>query len=144
MCLSNTRLSRSAEWSACDWTAQADSGQQWSHCAVAPLYIAYHGLAGIRPLLPGFKRVEIHPQLADLEQLALTAHTVQGPLQFAARGKPGDRELTLELPSGCEGEIILRREEKVSLARAPGLAPPGHLRFRLPAGRRTLLQLKWS
>ena len=35
---------------------------------MAPLYIAYQGLAGIRPLAPGFKRLEIRPQLVDLEQ----------------------------------------------------------------------------
>ncbi|HEY5913179.1 MAG TPA: alpha-L-rhamnosidase N-terminal domain-containing protein, partial [Verrucomicrobiae bacterium] len=39
-----------------DWTAQHDSGQQWSHCAVVPLYLAYHGLMGLRPIEPGFKR----------------------------------------------------------------------------------------
>ncbi len=125
-----------------DWQAQADSGQQWSHCAIVPLYIAYHGLAGIRPLEPGFKRVEIRPQLADLEQLELTAHTVQGPLRFSARGKIGDRELTVELPSNCEGELVLRREEKVALDRTPGLAPEGHLRYRVPAGKSWTLRLR--
>jgi hypothetical protein len=125
-----------------DWTVRPDSGQQWSHCAVTPLYIAYHGLAGIRPLAPGFKRVEIRPQVADLELLELTVHTVRGPLRFKAQGRFGNRELALDLPPNCEGEVVLRREEKVALARATGLAPVGHLRYRLPADMKTLLHLK--
>ena len=72
-----------------DWKAQPDSGAQWSHCAVVPLYIAYMGLAGIRPLEPGFRRVEIRPQLADLEELELTAFTVRGPIHFLSKGKRG-------------------------------------------------------
>src|ERR1035441_1652331 len=39
-----------------DWHIQPDTGQQWSHCAVVPLYIAYQGLMGLKPLEPGFKR----------------------------------------------------------------------------------------
>ena len=67
---------------------------QWSHCAVAPLYVAYMGLAGIQPLEPGFRRVEVRPQPADLEELELTAFTVRGPIHFRSAGKPGERELT--------------------------------------------------
>ena len=57
----------------------AHFGAQWSHCAVVPLYVLYMSIAGIRPLSPGFSRFEIRPQLADLEQLDLVAHTVRGP-----------------------------------------------------------------
>gem|GEM_PF-232012 len=122
-----------------DWVARHDSSQQWSHCAVAPLYIAFHGLAGLRPLAPGFRRVELRPQLADLSDLDLTAHTVQGPIQLVARATSGRRELTVSLPSGCEGEILFPRAENIPLERADGAAPPGHLRYRLPPGRTTFL-----
>ena len=50
-----------------DWHAKPDSGSEWSHCPVAPLYVTTMSLAGINPLVPGFKRCEIRPQLADLE-----------------------------------------------------------------------------
>ena len=104
-----------------DWTAQPDSGQQWSHCAVVPLYIAIQGLAGIRPLAPGFARAELRPQLADLDALELTAHTVRGPLRFAARGPMGRRELTVEPPSGCQAETrpAPRRVRGPSASRRP-------------------------
>ena len=121
-----------------DWEARHDSGQQWSHCAVAPLYIAFHGLAGLRPLVPGFKRVELRPQLADLSDLDLTAHTVQGPIEFTARGPAGRRELTISLPPGCEGEILLPAKARPGLPPAATPAPANLKRYRLPQGRTTL------
>ncbi len=127
-----------------DWQAKPDSGQQWSHCAVAPLYVAYMGLAGIRPLEPGFRRVEIRPQTADLELLDLTAHTVCGPLSFRAQGYPGSRELRLELPPECEGELLLPAKEVVNLAPARTPAPTGLKRYLVPAGQAIELGLKFT
>jgi alpha-L-rhamnosidase len=125
-----------------DWEAQPDSGQQWSHCAVVPLYIAYMGLAGIRPLEPGFKRVELRPQPADLSQLELVARTVLGSLLFRSLGNRGNRELTLELPKGCEGELVLPERETVDLVPLKGNAPFGLKRLAIPAGAAVTLKLK--
>jgi alpha-L-rhamnosidase len=126
-----------------DWTALPDSNQQWSHCAVVPLYTAMQGLAGIRPLAPGFVRAELRPQLADIATLELTAQTVRGPLRFVARGEVGNRELTLEPPPGCQAELVLRREEVMDLPRAEGEAPAGHVRYVLPA-KQVILKLKYT
>jgi len=41
---------------------------------------------GIRPLEPGFRRVEIRPQPEDLSQLELVARTGRGPLLFRSLG----------------------------------------------------------
>jgi hypothetical protein len=125
-----------------DWQAKPDSGQQWSHCAVAPLYIAYMGLAGIRPLEPGFKRVEIRPQPEDLSQLELVARTVSGPLLFRSLGNRGNRELTMDLPKGCEGEIVLPEQETVTLIPMARKDELGLRRYSLPAGQATTLKLK--
>jgi hypothetical protein len=126
------------------WKVKSDTGHQWSHCAVAPLYIAYQGLAGIRPLTPGFKRVELRPQPGDLDHLEMTAHTVLGPLHFSSNGKLGAREVTIKLPPHCEGEIVLRSEETVNLARAAGPAPTGHLRYQIPTGATAVLRLSFT
>jgi hypothetical protein len=125
-----------------DWQAKPDSGQQWSHCAVAPLYIVYMGLAGIRPLEPGFRRVEIRPQPADLSQLELVARTVRGPLIFRSLGNRGNRELSVELPKGCEGEIVLPAEERVNLTPVSRPEETELRRYVLPAGRGTILKLR--
>jgi alpha-L-rhamnosidase len=124
-----------------DWRNEPDSGAEWSHCAVAPLYIAYMGLAGIQPLEPGFRRVEVRPQLDDLEELELTAFTVRGPIQFRSTGKPGERELAVELPEGCEGELVLPEAETVGLTLLPHQAPAGPRRYALRGGEEIILKL---
>jgi alpha-L-rhamnosidase len=126
------------------WHATPDSTEQWSHCGVAPLYITYQGLVGLRPLAPGCTRVEIRPQLADLEELDVIAHLVPGPVRFTAQGRSGGRFVAVELPPNCEGEAVLRGEESVELTPLAGEAPPGHRRYRLPAGSRSVFALKFS
>jgi alpha-L-rhamnosidase len=125
-----------------DWVARHDSGQQWSHCAVVPLYIAYHGFMGLKALAPGFQRLEIRPQLGDLEQLELTAHTVRGPVMFSSLGPFGQRDLTVQVPTGSQGEIVLSREEQVDLEVGKGFTPKGHARYRLPSGDPVTMRLK--
>lgn len=126
-----------------DWTAQPDSGAQWSHCAVAPLYFFFMSVAGVTPLSPGFQRVEIRPQPGDLESLALTAHTVRGPIQFDLHSEAGARRLTLSLPSGCAGELVLPATERPELERLPETAA-GLERYHLPAGKAVTVGLSRS
>jgi len=125
-----------------DWKAAPDSGAQWSHCAVVPLYVTYHGLMGLKPLAPGFQHYELRPQLADLADLDLTAFTVLGPVSLHAQGPRGNRDVTLQLPQGGQGELVLPQEEQADLPAAPGPVPAGHRRYRLPAGKSVTLHLK--
>ena len=97
---------------------------------------------GLQPLAPGFQRVELRPQLADLADLDLTAFTVLGPLNVRAQGPRGNREVTLRLPPSGHGELVLPREEVVELPAAAGPMPAGHRRFALTPGSTVTLHLK--
>jgi hypothetical protein len=121
-----------------DWEAKPDSGSQWSHCAVVPLYIAHMTLAGIKPLKPGGSLVEIRPLLGDLESLDLVSHTAQGPIRFTAKGKPGDRSLTLVLPERTAAILVVDAREDLSLDKVPG--QPGT--YKLPPGGTTRMTLR--
>lgn len=124
------------------WTAKKDGGSQWSHCPVAPLYVTVMNLAGIRPLEPAFKRCEIRPQLGDLEELTLSDRTVQGTIHFHAKGKPGNRELTLTIPAGCQAELLLDCREKLGLER---VKEEGQLsRYRVESGKTFTIVLEYS
>jgi alpha-L-rhamnosidase len=125
-----------------NWHSAPDSSDQWSHCGVVPLYLAFHGLMGLRPISPGFKTYELRPQLADLNDLELTAFTAQGPVSMRAHGKLGDREVVFHLPSGAQGELVLPEQESVGLIVMDGSAPPGHRRFKLPPGGTVALRLR--
>jgi len=128
-----------------NWHATPDSGDEWSHCPVAPLYVTTMSLAGVRPLLPGFKRCEIRPQPGPLELLELTVHTVRGPIQFSSRGKLGNRELRLALPPGCEGELVVDQRESLILKPASaGASERGIQRYQLFPGRSATVQLKFT
>jgi alpha-L-rhamnosidase len=125
-----------------DWHARPDSSDQWSHCGVVPLYIAYQGLMGLKPLEPGFKRYEMRPQLGDLEDLNLTAFTVAGPMSLRSRGKLGEREVVLQLPSIGRGELVLPKEESPELPELATQSPAGHRRYALPPGGTLTIHLK--
>jgi len=125
-----------------DWTAAPDSGSQWSHCAVVPLYVLHQDVAGIRPTEPGFRRCEIRPQLADLRELRLTSHTARGPIRFRAEGEPSLRRFAIALPEGIEATLLFPADARVGLERLPGAAPPGLARYALPAGRETAFEVE--
>ncbi len=89
------------------WEVRPDSADQWSHCAVTPIALLCTDIAGIRPAAPGFARCQVRPQLGDLAQLDLTAHTVRGPIRFVAQQVGGLHHITVTLPPGCGGELLL-------------------------------------
>jgi len=89
-----------------DWTVRTDSTAQWSHCPLAPLFVLYMDIAGIRPTAPGFAKCQVRPQLDDLEKLDLTAYTVRGPIRFSARASRGGHDVTVSLPSNCSGNLL--------------------------------------
>ena len=126
-----------------DWEAAPDSGSQWSHSAVAPLYGLFMCLAGIAPTRPGFARFEVRPQPADLERLDVTARTPRGPLGVRCEGTRGSRSLRLSLPADGEGLLVLDARETVLLPPA-GPARRGLRRYALPAGREVALDLAFT
>jgi hypothetical protein len=67
---------------------------------------------------------------------------VLGPLSLRASGKPGDRELVLQLPPGGQGDLIVPQGETVDLPASTGSAPAGNRRYTLPAGGAVTLHLK--
>lgn len=101
-----------AEW----WKVKPDSTQQWSHCAVVPLYVTYQNIVGIQPLLPGCSKVEIRPQLGDIDILSATYHTTKGPILFKSRGKLGNRTINIKLPPNVSAELVLPAKEPMGTA----------------------------
>ena len=122
-----------------DWTAHYDSTSQWSHCAVAPLILLYHGILGLRPTSPGYATCVIAPQPGDLKQIAFIAHTVRGPIHFSIGQKDAGREMTLQVPKEIEADLILEARQEISLPPGREPAPPGCRSYRLPRGETVTL-----
>jgi hypothetical protein len=116
------------------WTVQSDSGSQWSHCPLAPIFVLYQDIVGLRPLAPGFARLQLRPQLGDLPDLDVIAYTPRGPVKFRARREGSGHRVEVKLPPACEAELLLQSAVTSPL---PPLAPcplPGVRRYRLPPG----------
>ena len=124
------------------WRARPDSSDQWSHCAVVPTYVVFMDVAGIRPLKPGFARVQIRPQLGDLESLDLVAQTVRGPIGFSAKKQGSEHWITIGLPTGCPGELLLPAGSHPALAPLPSSPESGLVRFLLEAGTRVAFSVR--
>jgi hypothetical protein len=114
------------------WSATTDSSQQWSHCPLAPLYVLFMDIAGIRPLAAGFARCQIRPQLGDLPDLELTAQTVRGPIALSAERQGEGHHVRVSLPAEVEAEVVAPSDAKIPLPRLA--AEPGLARYRLARG----------
>lgn len=117
------------------WTVSPDSGDQWSHCAIVPLYVFYNDIAGIRATTPGFADCQIRPQLADVNSLNLTYYTVRGSIKFAAQRKPEGLRMTISIPQDCNSELLLPKEQSTTLTELLPNHPLGLKRFKLPSGQ---------
>ena len=120
-----------------DWAVRPDSSDQWSHCAVGPLFVLYMDIAGIRPGAPGFAKAEIRPQLGDLLGLELTTHTPRGPIVFRAEAQEEGHHAWVTLPADCPAELVLPLTEGKGVAVTDADRALSLERFALPAGQTT-------
>jgi alpha-L-rhamnosidase len=120
-----------------DWAVRPDSEDQWSHCAVGPLFVLAMDIAGVRPAAPGFERVEVRPQLGDLPSLDVTVHTPKGPVVVRAEPQEEGHHAWITLPPGVPGEVVLPAVSGRGLAVTPLDRALGLERYALPAGETT-------
>jgi len=120
-----------------DWAVRPDTSDQWSHCAVAPLFVLFMDLAGIRPAAPGFEKVVVRPQLGSLPAVELTCHTPRGPIVFRAEPQEEGHHVWVTLPADCPGELLLPASTGRGVVLTAEDAALGLERFALPAGQTT-------
>ncbi|MBD2846976.1 alpha-L-rhamnosidase [Paenibacillus sp. IB182496] len=85
--------------------ARPDSTDQWSHAAVAPLYVLLMDIVGLAPLEPGFRVSRLAPRLSDLARLNATIHTAAGLVRFRSRLVGGCQQVEVEVPAGMRLEV---------------------------------------
>ncbi|MBN1480870.1 alpha-L-rhamnosidase N-terminal domain-containing protein [candidate division KSB1 bacterium] len=111
---------------------QPDSHNQWCHAPVAPLYVMYMTIAGIKPLTPGMQRLEIRPQLDRLDAFHLICYSPAGPISLKGKGKKGERDMEIVLPPGCQAELVVPQQEKLQFRKIAATATEN--RFELNNG----------
>ena len=116
------------------WRVQADSNSQWSHSPLAPIFVLHQDIVGLRPLAPGFARLQLRPQLADLSDLETISHTPRGPVEFKAHREGATHHISVKLPPNCEAELLLPANVPSAFPPLTPDGPAGTKRYRLPSG----------
>ncbi len=98
------------------WTARADSADQWSHSAMAPLNLLFMGIFGLQPARPGFLEYVIRPQVAAMGPMDITAYTVCGPTRLRVERSSAGYEVRLTVPPEGRGELLLPPDQASSSA----------------------------
>lgn len=78
----------------------------WCQCAVAPVYILYGEVLGIKPVEPGFGKYIIKPQIHDLEKVYGSVKTPNGNIVLNIEQK-SDCIFDVWLPEGLEAVMVL-------------------------------------
>jgi hypothetical protein len=91
------------------WDDSFKPNQDWNHIAgAAPGNAIPFGLMGVRPVEPGFSRVEIRPQIGDLEWAEMTLPTIRGSIQMRIDGN----KLKVTIPANMTADIWLPNKDK--------------------------------
>jgi hypothetical protein len=101
------------------WDNKYKPNQDWNHAwGAAPANIIPRKLMGVEPLLPGFDRVRIRPQVASLSWAKAVIPTVKGPIRVEIENKKGEYRMRITLPANMEGEVympLLSKRYRVSV-----------------------------
>ncbi len=91
------------------WDISFKSNLDWNHAwGAAPANIIPRYVLGLKPLTPGFGRVEIRPQMGQaLSHVRGVVPTVRGPVFIQATNAPGHFQLLLNLPGNMAADVVL-------------------------------------
>jgi len=90
------------------WDNKFKPNQDWNHAwGAAPANLIVRGLMGIRPLQPGFARVQIRPQPGPLTHARVKTPTIRGTIEVEVRQQK--RRVTTEvlIPANVVAEVWL-------------------------------------
>ncbi|MFB6343280.1 family 78 glycoside hydrolase catalytic domain [Saccharicrinis sp. FJH62] len=91
------------------WGNKYKPNQDWNHAwGAAPANIIPRKLMGIEPLEPGFKRIQIKPQPADLEYAKIKCPTIRGAVYVSFTNKPGEAfKLDISVPANTTADVYV-------------------------------------
>ena len=90
------------------WDNKYKPNQDWNHAwGAAPANIIPRKLMGVEPLLPGFDKVSIKPQVASLTDAKAIIPTIKGEISLDIENKKGEYRMELIIPANMEGDVYL-------------------------------------
>ncbi|MDR2955836.1 MAG: alpha-L-rhamnosidase [Prevotella sp.] len=89
------------------WDNKYKPNQDWNHAwGAVPANIIPRRLVGVEPLLPGYEKVKICPQIASLTSVESKIPTIRGNIEISINNKD-IYTMTVKLPANMEGEVYL-------------------------------------
>lgn len=90
------------------WDDKYKPNQDWNHAwGAVPANVIPRKLMGVEPLLPGFEKVRIKPQIASLSWAKVEIPTIKGKIKIAVENKQGEYCMEIKIPANMESEIYL-------------------------------------
>ncbi|MDF7799047.1 alpha-L-rhamnosidase C-terminal domain-containing protein [Pontiellaceae bacterium B1224] len=88
------------------WGQAYKSNLDWNHAwGAAPANIIPRQLMGVTPLEPGFEKIQIKPQIGDLEFASLTMPTVRGPVSVSVEQHEASNRYVIEIPANTTAAV---------------------------------------
>lgn len=89
------------------WDMKYKPNLDWNHAwGTAPANIITRYLWGVTPSQPGFEKVTIKPQMAELSFSEIKVPTVKGAINAKFEEKKNEQLYVIDLPTGMKGEFI--------------------------------------
>lgn len=90
------------------WDNKYKPNQDWNHAwGAVPANIIPRKLMGVEPLLAGFDKVRIRPQLASLAWAKATIPTIKGAILLDVVNTAKEYRMELTIPANMEAEVYL-------------------------------------
>lgn len=90
------------------WDNKYKPNQDWNHAwGAVPANIIPRKLMGVEPLLPGFDKVRIKPQLSFLSQAKAVIPTIKGAIHLEVENSEGEYQMKVMIPANMKGEVYL-------------------------------------
>ena len=90
------------------WDNKYKPNQDWNHAwGAVPANIIPRKLMGVEPVLPGFDKVRIKPQLASLSRAKAIIPTIKGEIKLEIENKNKEYRMEVTIPSNMESEVYL-------------------------------------
>ncbi|WP_051697766.1 alpha-L-rhamnosidase C-terminal domain-containing protein [Prevotella sp. 10(H)] len=95
------------------WDNKYKPNQDWNHAwGAVPANIIPRKLMGVEPLLPGFDKVRIKPQIAFLKCAKAKIPTIKGSINLYIENKTSEYLMQITIPANMESEVYLPRLAK--------------------------------
>lgn len=113
------------------WDDRYKPNQDWNHAwGAAPANIIPRKLVGIEPLEPGYSKVRIKPQIAELKRIEASLPTIRGTIEIRVT-QTDSYQLQVRIPGNVHADIYIPMISDNDVIMIDGQKAPRHFHISL-------------